>query len=426
MPGKKTKAGRKRKKKRRFSEGYSIVRLRLGLSRSKIFYPSKQIGAIYIPTKWGGTFIVRANRISDRKFPGVQVFYKDGTIGNPPTIQEIRNGTNALGPAKKRFRYTVPEDQMGWFFVVVSGTSKVRIRNEFFQKHILTRRPWNTWYWPGALAKPPHLYDKKGEPTGSLSKYAAKEDGPLEKYDKYKSLTGSSSSRSFEWIKMGRHIAPTSYGGHCDATAWAGFEESRPSGSKTVGPVGKRIKFTEHDRIGLCTERYWVGTNREVDIDEPGSRHHIFRKVGSKLDAAWFHNKLRERIRDGGVGIMVYAPNWNYGIFQYRAVFVAHGVKDNNEKKVEITTRLTYRNWGISGRRKWTGGPNRHFSTEYNLEYENSGTIKPRHLSWARKSVHGKGGSKKTKTIEKVYYKKPSAPIINFKLEKTTLESLYK
>jgi hypothetical protein len=438
------KRGRRRRKKRRFSTGITVVRLRLGYSQKQVINPATQIGAIYVPTKWGGTIRVRAVSTSDGTAKKVRLFYKDGKITNPPTVEEIRKGTHALGKDRNLFRYNAPVDKMGWFFVVVSGTSRAKVHNSFFQSHSLSRRPWNTWYWPGALTKSPHLYDVLGEPSkapsGCPGKFAAERDGPLIKYDRYKNQTSpATSSAEKEWAEMGRYILPgpkknpckreswiREVGGHCDATAWAGFEETRPTGSKTVpNPSGGTITFTEHDRLGLCISRYWTSWGGEVNND--GTTYNLFVRRGSKhIKANWFHNKLRERIANDAGGIQIHdIRNWNYGIFKYRSHFVGYGIEDSKINKVKIRTRLTFVDWGkasSSKYRKWHGGPNRHIDTIYRLQYKNDGKIEKQLSIWHRKAIKGKTA----KEITAVYYANPSAPIVNDRLDKAVLESIYR
>jgi hypothetical protein len=313
-------------------------------------------------------------------------------------------------------RYQVPTDNKGWYFVVVSGSRAARVRNRFFQRHELSSRPWNSWYWPHDDNKNPNLYDpvvRYRYPTGGP------EPGPLAKYDSHTGQTSSATSaREYE---EGRYRSSSGVGGHCDAIAWAGFEETRIRGPKRAGGTS----FREQDRLGLMTERYWVSTNGEVNVDEPGSSHHLFRKAGTYLDAAWFHEKLRTRIAEDVGGIIVFdTGNWNFGVFRYLANFVAHGVSDAEAKQVTIRNVMTYRHWGTtrsSPRRKWNGGPNRSFRTTYELEYADDGNIS-RQLSWPRASVR----SGRSYTITKAYYKKPGAPILNPRLNKATLESLYR
>lgn len=425
MPGGRT--GRRRRRIRRFSTGVSVVRLRLGFIHRRIINPSNQIGAIYVPTKWGGTFTVRATRTSDGSAKRVRLFYKGGTITNPPTAEEIRSGQHALGPESGRFRYNVPVGRMGWFFVVVSGTSRANVSNWFIQRHSLSRLPWNSWYWPHADNKNPNLYDHS---VRYIHPRGGPEAGPLAKYDQYIVQTNptAASARDYEWNSWGRTTPRGSVGGHCDAIAWAGFEETRFRGSKRVGG----INFREQDRLGLCTERYWVSTNGEVNVDEPGTAHHLFRKTGRYLDATWFHNKLRTRIADDNGGVIVFdTRNWNYGVFQYRTTFVACGTSDTDIKKVTITNRMTFVNWGTRHSRermKWYGGPNLHLTTTYKLDYNADGTIRPQLSlsSWAKDSVRRIGGRSTNATITKVYYKKASAPIMNGCLNKRILERIFR
>lgn len=420
MPGGRT--GRRRRRARRFSTGVSVIRLRLGFSHRRIINPSNQIGAIYVPTKWGGTFTVRATRTSDGTAKRVRLFYKDGTITNPPTAQEIRNGLHALGAERRRFRYDIPVGRVGWFFVVVAGTSRARVRNTFIQNHSLSRRPWNTWYWPGANNKNPNLYDTRVRYRGPPG---PRDDGPLVKYDAHTNqTTPATSAREEEWRQMGQGIPAGSVGGHCDATAWAGFEETRPTGSKTVtSAAGVRVTFRDQDRIGMCTLRYWTGDSGERNHD--GTAHYLFVRGDSYLNADWFHNKLRERIANDVGGIQIHdSRNWNYGVFHYRASFVGYGTSDLEIKKVTITTRLTFVDWGkvrSSIYRKWHGGPNRRLSTIYDLEYRNDGTIDSQ-LSWPKASIRG-GVSRR---IEFVWYSNPSAPLINSNVEKHVLESIFR
>jgi len=421
MPGSTKKNGRRKKRCRKFCTGLSVVRFRLARSYPTPIWPAKQIGAIYIPTKWGGMLRLHAKRLKDGSYKKLRLFYKDGDINNPPTAQEIKAGTNALVKWKRRIIYEVPRGKMGWFFVVVEGSSKAKVGNTFIQEHSLLHRPWNTWYWPGANNKNPNLYDRRVKYRGPSG---MRDDGPLVKYDKYMNNSSADSARDEEWREMGRGIPPGSVGGHCDATAWAGFEETRPSGSKTVtNAMGRSVTFREQDRIGLCILRYWAGWGGENNHD--GTLHNLFVRRGVHLRADWFHNKLRERIADDTGGIQVHdTRNWNYGVYKYRASFVGYGKSDVNVKKVKITTRLTFIDWGVVGSskyRKWHGGPDRHLTTIYDLMYRNDGTIDSE-LSWPKKSIRGK----RSKLITDVWYGNPAAPLINSKVDKIIMGSIFR
>lgn len=475
------KGGRRRKRCRRFCTGVSVVRLRLGESQKKTISPSNQIGAIYVPTKWGGTLFVHATRKYGKRkgtLKTVRLFYKkdckfkdkDDKFEHPPTVEEIKQGSNALGVWRKRYMYKVPEGKMGWFFVVVSGASKVAVWNAFVQRHSLSKSKdvWNSWYWPHALAKRPHLYDVKGQPDnipdGCRGKWAAREDGPLIKFDR---LTNQTSARKWEWETYGKKSPKEgdpckyatwrrAYGGHCDATAWCGLEEKRPIGSKKVTFEGNEQTFTEQDRLGLAAERYWVGYEKNSNnIDEKDNdRFNLFRKNGQYLKVDWFHNKLRKRIAEDVGGIMVYVPNWNYGVFSYEATFVACGATGSNIKKITVSTRLTYIDWvqklipypRKSNRKLKSKAPklvcdtNRYQFVRYELEYDDDGTILPsvantfiyvlkvpkKKRQYKKYVVKKKRGKKVL--VTKVFYKNKKATISNSYLDKhkQLLEKIYR
>lgn len=382
-----------------------IQRIKLGeddSSKCEIANPQNTVGAIYIPNKYGGDLYLTYP--TGRK---VRLFYKDGTFpaksDEASLIEEFKAGSHeiifffTLGGKESSTLWQIKPNKKGWFFFTISGKTAVSIKNEFTREHSLTKEPWNSWWWPSDDGKDPNMFDIKV----TYSTPPGEEPGPLKKYDKYAGTEAAAlSAWKWEWDNIRYPAGTGDTAGMCDATSWAGFETTRPSGDKST--------FREQDRLGLCAERYWVGTNGEVNVDEPGTSYHLFRKQGSYLKADWFHNKLRERIAEDKGGIIVYVPNWNAGVYKYKLKFVAHGTNDADIKKVKITNEMTHKSWA-----KWDG-TDASFSTTYDLEYADDGTVH-RALSW---DPAGKP--------TKVYYKKPTAPILNPKLDKSKLENIFR
>ena len=369
------------------------------------------VGGVYVPSKWGG----------DLKLSGsnVELFYTDGSdLDCDRAINILKGEFDASRVAQgSPCSYTVPENKHKFYYIKIQTAGATVISTTFQQEKCFARMTdsepsndvWNSWWWPKDDGIDPNMYDA----TVTYATPPGAEDGPLKKYDDYvdEEEPDVDSARIWEWNNI-RHPAGTGgIAGMCDATSWAGLEMSRPSGNKTLqDPGNKNIVFREQDRLGLCAERYWVGTGGELNVDEPGTARHLFRKVDPYLKADWFHNKLRDRI-SANQGVMVYVPNWNAGVYKYKAAFVADGTTDAERRRVTIENEMTHKDWA-----KWVGQTET-FSTIYRVEYAADGTLPTDgsgELSWT-------AGGKPTK----VYYKKPTAPIINPKIDKVTLGEIY-
>lgn len=488
-------SGKRIARTRTFSLGFSVVRLCLDKSYATPLHAEKQIGALHIPTKWGGTLRLHGISLDSGKNVAVRLYYKDGTIGMVPSSDEINAGTNALTEWEKIITYEVPQGKMGWFFVAAEGENKVKIGNSFIQEHSAAHykisdagivkltgwkvpktvtdkfqskinqvfkgdkafaqmlvsllgtadaqkylvvsmnamhyRPWNSWYWPGALAKAPHLYDVKAKVRVGVTKSgqpyrpaAPTQDGPLAKYDTFTASTDPAAE--YEWEEMGKDIPSDDVGGHCDAIAWGGMEEDRPSGPKIVASAqGASVTLTEHDRLGLLTERYWGGWSNKYSHDYTTPQE-LFSKRDNYLRADWFHEKLRTRIAENNGCIQIHDErNWNYLVYKFRSKYTGFGTLDTEIRKIKIATTMSYVHWGTGGtgeQQKWLGGPVREITTTYEIEFKTDGTVAGQVTPWKKECIQ----NGKSKPITAVWYSNTSAPTINTKVDKVILESLYR
>lgn len=354
----------------------AIQKIKLGedeLSKCKIDNPRNTIGAIYVPTKWGGYL-----SLTYPKARNVKLFYKNGvfpTEGDMASlIKEFKTGSHEIA-WEMRFQdsvfYTIKPDNKGWYFFTVDGTDAISVKNEFSEENTLSKEPWNSWWWPADDGINPNMFDEK------VNYGSGEEEGPLKKYDKYAGTEAPAvSAWKDEWDNWRMAPGTGNAAGMCDATTMAGFEIDRPQGSKNLKAADRStVTFREQDRLGLAAERYWIGLYRDSKVDPPGNPCQLFLRKGADLEAKWFHSQLRKRIVEEKKGLIVYVgataahAGWNSGIYKYNAKFVAYGTGDTEIKKVKIRNELFYKKW-----EKWEGQEGSYF-TVYDLEYSDDGTI---------------------------------------------------
>lgn len=336
---------------------------------------------VYVPTKMGGALTVTA------------------TSG---TIADLKD------PARQPFTNGGQTSKHGWYtFKVAAPEGTYGIITNFVQKHKKSGTVWNSWWWPQDDNVDPNMYDI----TVTYSDPPGAEPGPLKKYDDYLDREADAVS-AWKW-EFDHTYATEGVGGHCDASSYAGLEEPRPSGDKTLtDPGGKSITFQEQDRLAMMVQRYWIPAATDDDLDEPGTGdpYCLFNKAGEAIHAAWFHNKLRERV-SADKGLIVTANGWNPGIYKYKASFVAEGTDDPGVRRVTVEVHLTFKNWT-----KWSG-IDVTCSTKYKLLYAKDGSLpslKANEIDW----ISGKP--------DRAFYPKQGADLVNPNVNKAKLEGIYR
>ena len=148
-----------------------------------------------------------------------------------------------------------------------------------------------------------------------------------------------------------------------------------------------------------------------TDVDDPdGNQWYLFFKSGTRLDAKWFHNKLRTRIDDNVGGVFCKRKStsgiWNAGVYSYKSAYVANGIDNGDEKRITIGTELWYLSWV-----QWKGLPAKDL-TNYSLRFGDDGTIAEA-IDW----VEGKP--------EYVFYSRLSAPLANPNVDIAKAKAIY-